>query len=127
MKPLVVMAGLLFTVATSTAMSAAAQKASSEPTPVRLVGWVGPNATIGLRTVAGAQVRRIHHGVYRITVRDRSASQNFHLVGPPGARSRSTGVRFIGGVIWTVTFYPGVYRYFSDNGRSSIKGSVSVS
>ena len=78
----------------------------------RLRASVGPGKTITLRTGAGAKVRTLEAGRYRIIVRDRSARDNVHLIGP--RVNRKTGVRFRGTVRWTVRLRVGTYRYRSD-------------
>jgi hypothetical protein len=64
------------------------------------------------------------HGMYRISVRDTSPSNDFHLVGP-GVNIVVTGVRFVGPRTVQVTLEPGTYRYRSDT-HSAIKGGLVV-
>jgi plastocyanin len=52
-------------------------------------------------------------GAYTITVRDRSARDNFRLVGP--GLNRATGIAFRGTARWTLTLAPGTYTYRSDS------------
>ena len=84
---------------------------------------VGPGKTITLRTGAGTKVKTLTAGRYRVTVRDRTASDNLHLVGP--GVNRRTGVKFRGTVRWTVTLKAGTYRYRSDVTRK-LRGSFRV-
>src|SRR5829696_10089429 len=51
-------------------------------------------------------------GTYRLTVRDATRGENFHLLG--AGVNKKTGVRFKGSVIWTVTFRAGSYTLRSD-------------
>jgi plastocyanin len=90
----------------------------------RLVATVGPGQTISLRRPSGALVRTLRHGRYRITVRDRAAFHDFHLVGK--GLNRKTGVPFVGTVTWTVTFQAGVYRYQCDPHKQVMRGSFRV-
>ena len=110
-----------FTVAGATAQQPPAQQPSARPG--RLVATVGPGFTISLRTGAGARVRSVRAGVYRIVVRDRSAAHNFHLVGP--GVNRKTRVGFRGTVTWTVRFQRGkTYRFVCDPHAAGMRGTV---
>lgn len=93
-------------------------------TATRLVATVGPGATITLRTVSGQRVRRLRHGNYAITVRDRSRLHNFRLTGP-GVR-RATRVAFVGTVTWRLTLHPGTYRFVCDTHARAMRGSFVV-
>jgi hypothetical protein len=59
--------------------------------------------------------KRVAPGRYRITVTDRSATRNFHLVGP--GVNRRTGRAFLGTATWTVTLSRGTYRFGNDPAR----------
>jgi hypothetical protein len=86
---------------------------SPPPAPAKkLVGTVGPGASISLRTASGAKAGAVAAGRYSIQVRDRSAADNFHLIGK--GVSRKTGVAFRGTATWRLTLGKGVYRYRSD-------------
>jgi plastocyanin len=88
----------------------------------RLSGSVGPGRTIALRTVSGKRVKAVKAGSYRVTVRDASASDNFHLLGA-GVNKR-TGVEFKGGKTWAVRLKKGkTYRYRSDARPTRLKGA----
>jgi plastocyanin len=90
-----------------------------------LVATVGPGMTISLRTARGARVTRLRAGRYRIIVRDRSRSHNFHLVGR-GVNRRTT-VGFRGTARWTVTFQKGRrYRFVCDPHAGHMRGSFRV-
>jgi plastocyanin len=92
--------------------------------PTRLNATVGPGMTISLRTSAGARVRRLAAGRYRIVVRDRSAIHSFRLAGP-GVR-KATGVRFRGTVTWTVTLRRGLHRFWCATHPTQMRGSFRV-
>lgn len=97
------------------------------PPPPRvrtLTATVGPGGTISLRSANGRRVTRITRGRFRIVVRDRSRTRNFHLIGP-GA-NRKTAVRFRGTQTWTLTLRRGTYRYVSDPNARTLKGSFRV-
>ena len=80
--------------------------------PPKLQGRVGPGKTIWLRS-GTTRVRTLPAGAYRVTVRDITRSDNFHLLGR--GVNRKTGVRFRGMATWTVTLAAGrTYRYRSD-------------
>jgi plastocyanin len=91
---------------------------------VRLTATVGPGFTISLRTANGRRVTRLRRGRYRITVRDRSASHNFHLRGR-GVNKR-TAVGFRGTRTWTVTLRRGRYRFVCDPHARRMRGSFRV-
>jgi hypothetical protein len=91
----------------------------------KLLAQVGP-LTISLKTASGHRVKRLRAGRYRIVVRDRSRSRNFHLTGPAGGLNKKTGVRFVGVAVWTVRLRPGKYSYFSDTSPSGLSHSFVV-
>src|SRR5919106_2646044 len=93
--------------------------------PTRLVATVGPGTQITLTNAAGRRVTALKPGPYRIVVRDRSARDNFHLVGP--GVNRKTGLPFRGTVSWLVTLRAGgVYTYVSDSRPRRLRGAVRV-
>lgn len=85
---------------------------------------VGPGATISLRTHHGARITRLRAGRYRIVVRDRSRSHNFHLLGP--RVNKRTTVRYRGSTTWTLTLRRGRYRYVCDPHARAMRGSFRV-
>jgi hypothetical protein len=93
------------------------------PKPKLLNAKVGPGRTISLRTASGGKVKRLKAGPYRITVRDLTRADNFHLIG--GGVNRKTGVKAKSTVVWTVTFRSGPIRYRSD-AHKKLAGSFSV-
>lgn len=100
----------------------------SPPPPPRprvktLTATVGPGRTISLRS-GTSRVSRLKAGRYRIVVRDRSSSHNFHLRGP-GVNKR-TAVRFKGTATWSVTLRRGRYLFVCDPHAAVMKGSFRV-
>lgn len=100
----------------------------SPPPPPRprvktLTATVGPGRTISLRS-GTSRVSRLKAGRYRIVVRDRSSSHNFHLRGP-GVNKR-TAVGFKGTATWTVTLRRGRYRFVCDPHAAVMKGGFRV-
>ena len=94
------------------------------PLPVKkLVAQVGPKSAITLKTAAGARVRQLTAGAYRITVKDLTKSDNFHLI-VPGA-NRKTGVKFRGTATWKATLAAGKGSYRSD-AHKRMRGSFLV-
>jgi hypothetical protein len=93
------------------------------PKPKKLNARVGPRRTISLTTVSGAKVKRLTAGKYRITVRDLTRADNFHLIG--GGVNRKTGVKAKTTVVWNVTFRSGPVKYRSDAHRK-LRGSFAV-
>lgn len=88
----------------------------------RLSGTVGPGRTIALRSSSGKRVKSVKAGSYRVSVRDASASDNFHLLGA-GVNKR-TGVEFKGSKTWAVRLKKGkTYRYRSDARPTRLKGA----
>jgi hypothetical protein len=83
---------------------------------LKLAGSVGPGAKIAL-------ARSAKSGKFSITIRDRSAKDNFHLIGP--GVNKKTGVAFTGTVKWTVTLKPGAYTFRSD-AHKALKGTLKV-
>ena len=88
----------------------------------KLSGKVTTNA-ISLKTGAGAKVRSLNAGKYKLSVSDTSKTQNFHLSGP--GLNRKTGVAARAKATWTFTLKPGKYTYRSDKSRK-LRGSFTV-
>jgi plastocyanin len=84
-----------------------------QPPPVvpRLNGKV-TSRTISLKTAAGARVRLLPEGNYRIIVSDTTKAQNFHLKGPGVNRKTRVGTRAT--VTWKLRLDPGKFVYRSD-------------
>jgi hypothetical protein len=83
------------------------------PPPVRkLSGRVGPGKVLSLKTAGGVVVKSLAKGTYKLTVRDSTKADNFHLLGK--GVNKKTGVRFKGTVTWTVAFKAGTYTVRSD-------------
>jgi plastocyanin len=75
------------------------------PAAPKLNGRVGPGKAISLRNARGATVKKLVAGTYKLSVKDATKADNFHLVGP--GVNRKTGVRFRGAVSWKVRFKAG--------------------
>jgi hypothetical protein len=69
------------------------------------------------------KVKRLTAGRYRITVRDLTRADNFHLIG--GGVNRKTAIKAKSKVVWTVSFRSGPIRYRSD-AHKKLAGSFSV-
>jgi len=80
--------------------------------PPKLNGRVGPKRTISLKTAAGATVKSLKAGTYRIAVKDATKLDNFHLRGP--GTNKKTGVKFRGRATWTLALKAGKYTVRSD-------------
>ena len=94
------------------------------PPPVKkLVAQVGPKRTISVKTAAGARVKRLNAGKYKVTVKDLTKADNLHLIA--AGVNRKTGVRFRGTTTWTVTFRIGTAKYRSDAHRA-LRGGFAV-
>jgi hypothetical protein len=94
------------------------------PPTATLNGRVGPGLTISVRQPDGSKAT-ILNGVtsIKLTVTDRSKTDNFHLTG--NGVNKATGVKFRGKVTWNLKVSPGVYRFRSDR-HKTMRGSFSV-
>jgi plastocyanin len=79
---------------------------------------------IEMTTRAGAALKRIKAGTYRIKIEDKATIHNFHLVGP--GVNKATSVPKLGTTTWTVTLKKGAYTYVCDPHASMMKGSFTV-
>jgi hypothetical protein len=95
------------------------------PAPAaKLTGRVGPGRTISVRNENGTKTTILNKITsIRLTVNDRSRTDNFHLTGK--GVNRATGVGFRGRVTWNLKVSPGVYRFRSDR-HKSLRGSFTV-
>lgn len=83
-----------------------------KPTVKKLNARVGPGKRISLTTTGGARVKRLKAGPYRITVRDATRADNFHLTGP--GVNRKTSVKGKSTSTWSLKLRKGSFRYRSD-------------
>jgi plastocyanin len=118
--------GTAFAVAFSGLALALTATATATATPPKTVqGTVGPGFTIKL-TLAGKKVTKLKKGVrYRFQIRDRSASHDFHLIGP-GVNRVLTSVEFTGTKSIMFTLRKGTYRFICDPHASFMHGSFRV-
>jgi hypothetical protein len=93
------------------------------PKPKKLNARVGPGKRISLTTTAGAKVKRLKAGAYRITVRDVTRNDNFHLIGR--GVNKKTSVRGKSTTTWSVKLRAGTLRYRSD-ATKRLSASVKV-
>ena len=93
--------------------------------PIPLAGFVGPGFVIGLKTASGKPVKTLKAGTYAITVTDKSAIHDFHLVGP-GVNRVITGIAFQGKKTLVVKLKGGKYIYQCDPHKSEMKSSFVV-
>lgn len=92
--------------------------------PHTLTGIVGPGYTI--KMMQGKHVAKIEPiGTYTITIEDKSAIHNFHLVGP--GVNLKTGVSFVGTKVWHVKLKTGTYNFVCDPHKTFMKGKFSIS
>jgi hypothetical protein len=92
--------------------------------PVQLAGSVGPGKRIALtRTGAKVRVASLKTGVVVVRVSDRSATDNFHLVGP--GINRATTRHGKATVTWRLTLKRGLYTYRSD-ATPALRGTFRV-
>jgi hypothetical protein len=95
------------------------------PPPVipKLSGKVGPGRTISLKR-GSAIVKALKAGTYRVTVKDLTAKDNFHLIGPGVSKKTAVGGKRT--VTWKLKFRVGKYTYRSD-AHKSLKRTFRVS
>jgi hypothetical protein len=79
--------------------------------------------SITLVDANGKRVRVLQPNQYRIVVHDRTAKQNFHLVGPKV--NRATKIAATTSRTWSVYLMPGSYRYRSDR-NTALAGAFIV-
>jgi plastocyanin len=96
---------------------------TTTPPPKKLNARVGPGRTISLKTASGARVKSVTAGRYRISVRDASRVDNFHLIGP--GINKKTGIKARTTTTWSATFRSGPVRYRSD-ATKKLRGSFAV-
>jgi hypothetical protein len=96
---------------------------TTTPPPKKLNARVGPGRTISLRTASGARVKSVTAGRYKISVRDASRIDNFHLIGP--GINKKTGIKARTTTTWSATFRSGPVRYRSDASKK-LRGSFAV-
>jgi plastocyanin len=109
--------------AASLALAAPALAGQTAATP--LAGTVGPGFTIKLAK-GGKAVKTLKHGMYKITVADKSSAHNFDFFGP-GVKKVVTSVPFIGTKSVTVTLKKGTYTFQCDpHASSGMKGTLKV-
>jgi Copper binding proteins, plastocyanin/azurin family len=91
-----------------------------------LTGTDGPGFTIVLKS-GSTKVKTLKPGKYALTIKDQSASHNFHLFGP-GLNKVITTVPFVGTKKLTVTLKKGTYTYQCDPHASlGMKATFKVS
>jgi hypothetical protein len=98
-------------------------KPKPKPAAKKLTGSVGPGARIALRKASGARATSLKAGVYVLTVRDRSKTDDFRLRGK--GVNVATGVAFTGSKKWRIRLAKGTYRYFSDR-HPALRGAIKV-
>jgi plastocyanin len=90
-----------------------------------LEGETGPGFEIEVKQ-NGEDAESVKAGTYTLKVEDKSASHNFHLIGP-GVDEKVTDVGFVGDKTVTVTLKKGTYTYQSDpHASSGMKGTFEV-
>lgn len=89
----------------------------------KLTAQVGPKRTITVKTPSGARATKITAGKYKLTVKDLSKTDNFHLSG--AGVNKKTGVKTRGTVVWTVVFRIGKIAYRSD-AHKTLRGAITV-
>jgi plastocyanin len=90
-----------------------------------LEGETGPGFEIEVKQ-NGEDAESVKAGTYTLKVEDKSASHNFHLIGP-GVDKVVTDVGFVGDKTVTVTLKKGTFTYQCDpHASSGMKGTFEV-
>jgi plastocyanin len=97
----------------------------AQAAPTKLMGTVGPGATISLKTTTGKRVSVLPRGSYQIVVRDRSDDHNFAMRGP-GVNRTLTGVDFVGTKTVTVKLGAGRYSFVCTPHSDEMRGSFGI-
>jgi plastocyanin len=97
----------------------------AQAAPTKLMGTVGPGATISLKTTTGKRVSVLPRGSYQIVVRDRSDDHNFAMRGP-GVNRTLTGVDFVGTKTVTVKLGAGRYTFVCTPHSDEMRGSFGI-
>jgi plastocyanin len=106
----------------TTTTTATTTPPSPKPKPVRLAGSVGPGQQISL-TRSGKRFAALKHGAAIVVVSDRSATDNFHLIGPGVNRATTRAGKT--SATWRVTLRRGRYAFRSD-ATPALRGSFRV-
>jgi hypothetical protein len=93
------------------------------PAPTTKLSGKVTTKAISLKTSAGARVKSVAQGKFKVTVSDTSKTQNFHLRGP--GVNKTTGIKARAKTTWTLRLKQGKYTYRSDRSRK-LRGSFSV-
>jgi plastocyanin len=97
----------------------------AQAAPTKLMGTVGPGATISLKTTTGKRVSVLPRGSYQIVVRDRSDDHNFAMRGP-GVNRTLTGVDFVGTKTVTVKLGAGRHTFVCTPHSDEMRGSFGI-
>ncbi len=109
---------LLATIVAAATLGVLAFGGTSSAAVKRLTATDGPGFTITM------SAKTVKPGRYVITVRDRSAIHNFHLIGP--GVNKLTSVAAVKTYVWTVTLKRGTYRFVCDPHATIMKGVLRV-
>jgi plastocyanin len=109
---------LLASIAAAATVAVLAFAGTSSAAVKRLTATDGPGFTITM------SAKTVKPGRYVITVRDRSAIHNFHLIGP--GVNKTTSVAAVKTYVWTVTLKRGTYRFVCDPHATIMKGVLRV-
>jgi len=107
----------------ATALALVASIGAAPAAPAKLMGTVGPGATISLKK-GSSRVTTLKRGRYTFVIRDRSGEHNFHLRGPSG--KMLTSIAWTGTKTVTVNLKPGRYTYVCDPHSDEMIGSFRV-
>ena len=105
------------------ALVAVSPVGAATPLP-QIVVRVNSNLTLTVTNKAGKPVKDLAAGKYSLSVNDFSTKMNFHLLGP--GVDIKTSVKGKGSSSWALSLKNGAFRYFSDAGPKSAKGSFRV-
>lgn len=93
----------------------------------KLVVTAGPQDVITLKTAAGAAVKRMKLGTYKVTVRDRGRDHNVHIVAP-GYNRKTQPLSYRGTQTWSVKLArTGTFKFLCDpHAALGMRGSAKI-
>jgi plastocyanin len=112
------MSRILAAVATLGAALALVSGATAATTTGRLTATDGPGFTITM------SAKTVKHGIYVITIHDRSSIHDFHLTGP--GLNKATSVAAVKTYTWKVTLKKGTYKFVCDPHKTIMHGVLKV-
>jgi hypothetical protein len=89
-----------------------------------IIAIVGPGHVLSVQWLSEKTVTRLKPGRYYLLVQDRSVTRNFHLRGPGVNRASPVGRAHA--FAWHLVLRKGVYRFWSDPQKRTMRGQFRV-